>query len=390
MMSATRISTPWLATLNFAKGVSYVVVMVISLLMFRQMGLSVAETTALAALGYLPWVLKCWWKPWTQRMLSPLAWVLLTELLLVVTFTGMAFAFPTLWHVVLLLQLTAWLTAIHNVASDSLSSTATEKPRHRLTRELSRKFAVVIGQGVLVMLAGNLQVFYRHDMLYAWRLMFYLVAGLFLLLFFCHTLLQSGAPKDIIQNSPPRGSWRGALPLFLYPLSQAMIGKVSILFLIDTGSSGGLGLSPQEFGLVMGTVGIIALTVGGLLGTKAIRRFGFATCLWPMTASMFLPGIVYVALSYYQPDNLPLICLGVLVEQMGYGFGFALYLWLLRRISWREQGKSLMALSLMVGTVASGQLQQVLGYNGFFVTALVLSALTVASALMIRKIPTNK
>ena len=383
----------WLATLNFSKGVPYVIVMVISLLMLRQMGFRPAVITLLVGLFYLPWVLKAWWKPYVERLLKGSLWVLATQMLLSVSFAAMAFAFPSDGLVVGLLMLIAWLTAIHNVAVDRLSAKAEDTAHHRMTRELSRKFAVVIGQGVLVMLAGNLQVFYRNDMLYAWRLMFYLVSGLFLLLFFWHALTLLRA-SDVRERptwfSPCMSQPMVIAALFLFPLAQAMIIKVSILFLTDTKSNGGMGLSPQEFGLVMGTVGIIALTIGGLLGNKAIRYFGFMSCLWPMTLLMLVPSVVYVGLSYWQPDNLVVVSICVLLEQMAYGVGFALYLWLLQQIAWREQGKSLMALSLMTGCIVSGFVQEALGYNGFFIASLVISGLMVLSASWLRKIPINK
>lgn len=383
----------WLATLNFAKGVPYVIVMVISLLMLRQMGLAPAVVTLLVGLCYLPWVLKAWWKPYVERLLKASLWVLTSQLLLSISFASMAFAFPSVGLVIGLLMLIAWLTAIHNVAADRLSAKADDKAHHRMTRELSRKFAMVIGQGVLVMVAGNLQVFYRNDMLYAWRLMFYLVSGLFLLLFFWHalTLLRvSDAIGRAVGHTSCKSHPLAFIALFLFPLAQAMIIKVSILFLTDTRSNGGLGLSPQEFGLVMGTVGIIALTIGGLMGKKAIQYFGFSTCLWPMSLSMLVPSVVYMGLSYWQPDSLVAVSICVLLEQMAYGLGFSLYLWLLQQIAWREQGKSLMALSLMTGCIVSGLVQEALGYNGFFVASLVLSGLTVVSTSWLRKIPINK
>ena len=408
-MSTMRVSTLWLASLNFAKGVPYVIVMVISLLMFRQMGLTMAESTGLVALCYLPWVLKCWWKRYVQRLFSDKTWALLTELLLVLVFVGLAFALPVLWRVIVLMQATAWLTAIHNVAIDGLSAKADGKVRHRLTRELSRKLAMVVGQGVLVMLAGNLQVLYRHDMLYAWRLMFYFVAGLFLLLFFWHLVVltvcreysEPAAAHARMSGEPiantradvdmlPEGT--GVLVAFflLYPFAQAMIGKVSILFLTDTSRHGGLGLSPQEFGLVMGTVGIIALTVGGLLGRKFLHLAGFASCKWFMAQSMWVPGMVSASIGYSQPASLMIISACVLTEQLAYGFGFALYLWLLQQISWREKGKSMMALSLLAGCALSGLLQEAQGYSLFFLTALALSGISLVAVAMLRKIPIHK
>jgi len=176
----------------------------------------------------------------------------------------------------------------------------------------------------------------------------------------------------------------GILFLLCYAFVQGMVAKVSVLFLMDTYSAGGLGLSPQEFGFVMGLVGITALTVGGLLGTKAIARFGFARCLWPMTVVMLIPCAVYVALSYWQPRELYVVSFSVLAEQLSYGFGFALYLSFLKHTAHREKGKSLMALSLLLGCLVSGPLLQLMGYNAFFVMSLILSVLTLLSSATLR------
>ena len=116
---------------------------------------------------------------------------------------------------------------------------------------------------------------------------------------------------------------------------------------------------------------------------KAIR-------ILTMTLLMLAPSVIYVGLSYWQPDSLVVVSICVLLEQMAYGVGFALYLWLLQQIAWREQGKSLMALSLMTGCIVSGFIQEALGYNGFFIASLVISGLMVVSASWLRKIPINK
>lgn len=385
-------SVTWLPSLSFAKGMARVMVFVIALLLLFQMGLSVGQTVACVSFCYLPWVLKMWWKPYVDRTLDYRFWILLTQFLLMLAFAVMAFMLSTTWVVVSLLLLISWLTAVHNVAVDGFVRLHPLSLRHSVARELFRRLAVVIGQGVLVMLAGNLQVFYRNDLLYSWRCMIYLVAGLFLLLFFWHwrhtkSTARVSQDEPSAEGARQRGSW---LFLLLFPFSQALLAVLSILFLIDTFHRGGLGLSPQEFGFVMGTVGIIGLTLGGVFGMKAIRRFGFVRCLWPMSLLMVVPGIVYVLLSYWQPAHLLVVCGSVLAEQMAYGIGFSAYLTYLGLISNREQGKSLMALSLMAGGLLSALLQQPLGYNAVFVLALSLGGLTLLSPLLIRNTPINK
>lgn len=380
-------TTIWLSSLYFAKGMPRVVIFVIALLMFRQMGVRMVESLCWVSLFYLPWVLKVWWKPLVDRSRFFRLWILTTQLLLAVCFALLAVSLSASWQVVGILMAVSWLTAVHNVAADGFARLRPLAYRHSIVQELFRKFALIVGQGFLLVLAGNLQVFYRHDMLYAWRVLFYFLSGIFILLFFWHVWMLPRSRREAVDMSVVQQQiflkwWsRDVLFLLFYAFAQAMVGKVSILFLIDTFSNGGVGLSPQEFGFVMGIVGIVALTVGGLLGKKAIAHFGFRKCLWPMTSCMLIPCVVYVALSYWQPQSLMVVGLCVLTEQLTYGLGFSLYLSNLSHIEHREQGKSLMAFSLFLACLVSGPLLRFFGYNGFFVLSLFLSVLTLLSVL---------
>ena len=126
------------------------------------------------------------------------------------------------------------------------------------------------------------------------------------------------------------------------------------------------------------------------LGAKAVGHFGLRQCLWPMTLSMLVPCVVYVALSYWQPRSLMIVGLCVLAEQLTYGFGFAAYLSYLKQIGNREMGKSLMALSLLLGCLVSGLLLQLMDYNAFFVLVQGLSVLTLLSVYFHLFLPMNQ
>lgn len=376
----------WLSSLYFAKGMPRVVVFVIALLLFRQMGFRVAEALCGVSLFYLPWVLKVWWKPFVDTTLTYRHWILATQSLLSLTFALLAFSLSVRWLMWILLIGLSWLTAMHNVAADGFARLRPLASHHSVVQELFRKFSMVVGQGMLLVLVGNIQVFYRRDMLYSWRVLFYLLAGFYLFLLIWHVwmLPRRRTAHHEEQEQAPLIIYHACLSsivfLLCYAFAQGMVAKVSVLFLMENFSGGGLGLSPQEFGFVMGLVGITALTVGGLLGTKTIARFGFARCLWPMTVVMLIPCSVYVALSYWQPRELFVVASSVLVEQLAYGFGFALYLSFLKHTAHREKGKSLMALSLLLGCLISGPLLQLMGYNAFFVTALIVSVLTLLAS----------
>jgi PAT family beta-lactamase induction signal transducer AmpG len=350
------------------------------------MGFRVGEALCGVSLFYLPWVLKVWWKPFVDTTLTYRHWILTTQFLLSLTFALLAFSLSVRWLMWLLLIGLSWLTAMHNVAADGFARLRPLASHHSVVQELFRKFSMVVGQGMLLVLVGNIQVFYRRDMLYSWRVLFYLLAGFYLFLLIWHVwmLPRRRTAHHEEQEQAPLIIYHTCLSsivfLLCYAFAQGMVAKVSVLFLMDTYSNGGLGLSPQEFGFVMGLVGITALTVGGLLGTKTIARFGFSRCLWPMTVVMLIPCGVYVALSYWQPRELFVVASSVLVEQLAYGFGFALYLSFLKHTAHREKGKSLMALSLLLGCLISGPLLQLMGYNAFFVTALIVSVLTLLAS----------
>ena len=383
-------TTMWLSSLYFAKGLPRVVVFVIALLLFRQMGFRVGEALCAVSLFYLPWVLKVWWKPFVDTTLTYRYWILTTQLLISLTFALLAFSLSMRWLMWTLLAGLSWLIAMHNVAADGFARLRPLASHHSVVQELFRKFSMVVGQGMLLVLVGNIQVFYRRDMLYSWRVLFYLLSGFYLFLLIWHVWMLPRRRKALSkkQEQDPTPFYQaylgGILFLLCYAFVQGMVAKVSVLFLMDTYSAGGLGLSPQEFGFVMGLVGITALTVGGLLGTKTIARFGFVRCLWPMTVVMLIPCAVYVALSYWQPRELYVVSFSVLAEQLSYGFGFALYLSFLNHTAHREKGKSLMAFSLLLGCLVSGPLLQLMGYNAFFVMSLILSVLTLLSSATLR------
>ena len=146
-----------------------------------------------------------------------------------------------------------------------------------------------------------------------------------------------------------------------------------LLLLLDPREAGGLGLTTRQVGLAYGTFGILALTVGGILGGLAIARFGLRRMLWPMLLCMHLPNLAYVALAVTRPESFGLVSAAVALEQGGYGFGFAAYLVYMMLVSdgpHRTAHYALctgfMALGMMLPGMVAGKLQDLLGYPGFF------------------------
>ena len=171
--------------------------------------------------------------------------------------------------------------------------------------------------------------------------------------------------------------------MLFYRMPEGLLSKVSALFLVDSTKNGGLGLSDGEFGLVQGTVGVIGLTLGGILGGICASRDGLKRWLWPMVMAITIPDIVYVYLSCALPTDLIVINICIFLEQFGYGFGFSAYMLYLIYYSQGEHKTAhyaictaFMALSMMIPGLFAGALQESVGYQGFFLIVILSCLIT--------------
>lgn len=179
--------------------------------------------------------------------------------------------------------------------------------------------------------------------------------------------------------------------LLLYRLGEAQLVKMVAPFLLDPRARGGLGLSTEMVGIVYGTVGIVALTLGGIVGGWAASRHGLKAWLWPMLFAIHLPDAVFLYLAYAQPHSIAIIQACVVIEQFGYGFGFTamlLYMMYIARGEHRTAHYAIctgfMALGMMLPGMWSGALEDLIGYRHFF---LVVILATIPSFLVALAIP---
>ncbi len=182
--------------------------------------------------------------------------------------------------------------------------------------------------------------------------------------------------------------------LLLYRFGESQLMKMVVPFLLDAREVGGLGLTTGQVGWVYGTMGILGLTCGGLLGGMMASRHGLKAWLWPMVCIIHIPDAIFIYLAYAQPDNLMLISAAVAVEQFGYGFGFTAYMLYMIYIA---RGKhqtahyaictGFMALGMMIPGMWSGWLQELIGYQHFFVWVILA---TIPSFIVVLLIPLDK
>lgn len=405
----------WVPSLSFADGLPLVAVMTVSLIFYKQMGLSNAAITFYTSWMYLPWILKPIWSPFIDLVKTKRWWVLATQMLLGAAFGGVAFTIPTsfwLQGTLFFFWVAAFTGASHCVAADGYYLLALDERQQAWfmgLRQVGERLATIVGQGVLVMVAGNLQVIFRGSIRYSWSLTFYGLAGIFLLLWLWHSQAMPFARDD---HSRPIVSVRSILSGFaltfraflskpnivlalcfimLFRLPEALLSKVSPLFLIDSAHNGGLGLAPQEFGLVQGTVGMIGIIIGSIVGGIAVSRNGLRHWLYPMAVAYSLPPLIYIFLAYVLPESLAMVSVTVFVEQVGIGFGITAYMMFLiyynrgeYRTSHYAIASALTTLSLMLPGLVAGGLEEALGYRRFFIFSLLAVVATWVVTVRVR------
>lgn len=390
----------WIPTLYFFQGLPYVLTASVSIVLYKNLGLSNAAAAFYTSWLYLPWVVKPLWSPVVDILRTRRGWIWTTQFITAAGLASVALTLPTPYFLQLTLAffwLMAFGSATHDVAADGFYILATSEREQAFfsgVRNTSFNLAKITAQGLLVAVAGKLKE-RTGSFALAWSVTFGLAAGGCLCLAIYHRFILPYPASD--KPGPKPG---GAVPpaeflyafssffekpemprllgfLLLYRFGEAQLLKMVQPFLIDPRDRGGLGLSNGEFGLVYGTAGVVALVCGALLGGYLISRGGLRRWLWPMVIAMHLPDAVFVYLSGTQPQSLTLIGACVAVEQFGYGFGFTAYMLYMIYIARGGHPTAhyaictgFMALGMMVPGMWSGWLQEKLGYPHFFIWVL--------------------
>ncbi|MDE6823393.1 MAG: MFS transporter [Duncaniella sp.] len=404
----------WIPTLYFAQGLPYVAVMTISVIMYKRLGLSNTDIALYTGWLYLPWVIKPFWSPFIDIISTKRRWVVTMQWLIGVAFAGIAFALPTPFFFSLTLAvfwLVGFTSATHDIAADGYYMLALTEHQQSLyvgIRSTFYRVATVAGQGLLVILAGMIEDS-TGDIPFAWAVVFGILSALFLLFALYHSwaLPKVEHPANRSLNTA-KAVWDEFVAVFaeffrkkqvgvaiifmlLYRLPEAQLVKLINPFLLDPTAAGGLGLSTGQVGMVYGTVGIIGLTLGGIIGGIVAARRGLKFWLRPMAWSMSLTCLTFVYLSFAVAPSLTVINACVFVEQFGYGFGFTAYMLYLiyfsegrHRTAHYSICTGFMALGMMLPGMAAGWIQETMGYQNFFLWTMVCCAATIGVTYLIK------
>lgn len=380
----------WIPTLYFAEGLPYVLVMTVSVIMYKNLGISNAEIAFYTSWLYLPWVIKPFWSPFVDLLKTKRWWITTMQLLIGAGLAGIAFFLPTTFFfqaTLAVFWLMAFSSATHDIAADGFYMLALNESEQSLfvgIRNIFYRIATITGQGLLIVLAGMLEK-WTGNIPYAWSLVFFVCAGLFIAIGLYHSYQ---LPKPTTDKGASLGSLGNLFKTFfqkkgivlslafilLYRLGEAQLAKLASPFLLDKPEMGGLNLSTEQVGIIYGTIGVIALLLGGIVGGIVASKHGLKKWLWYMVAAMNVPNLVYVYLAFVQPENFWIISSCVAIEQLGYGFGFTAFMLYLIYVA---QGPyqtahyaictGFMALGMMLPGMIAGYLQELMGYDWFFV-----------------------
>ncbi|HUQ28781.1 MAG TPA: MFS transporter [Usitatibacter sp.] len=384
----------WVPTLYFAQAVPYVIAMTVSVVMYKTLGISNTDIALYTSWLYLPWVIKPLWSPLVEMFATKRIWILGMQLAIGTSLALVALTLPVahFFQVSLaVLWLLAFASATHDIAADGFYMLALEQHQQAAfvgVRSAFFRVGMISAQGGLVYLAGALGDF-TGNVGAAWSIVFVVAGGMFALLCGWHRLVLPVPPADhSVEHDDFLRAFASSFASFfrrkriasilafllLFRFAEAQALKLVTPFLLDPRDAGGLGLSTEEVGIVYGTIGVLALTAGGLLGGVVISRDGLRRWLWPMVIAMHVPNLVFVYLALAQPSSIVAICVALAIEQFGYGFGFAAFLLFMVMVSDGPTRTAhyaictgFMALGMMLPGMASGWLEERLGYANFFI-----------------------
>ena len=517
----------WVPSLYYAEGIPYNIAMIISVVMYKTMGISNTAIAFWTSILYLPWILKPIWSPFVDVISTKRNWIIWMQLMLAVTFFGIAATIGLPWYFPLtisILWIVAFASATHDIAADGFYMMGLDEHQQAWyvgIRSTFYRFATITAMGLIVMLAGFIEAntglepvginvktvpytsigkeFNPDSLLitaqpgepkiliypsevqiplydenisqrdstilffalsappdpdqtivvnfgrkegskdisldgpgrfefndknwnipvttnvksdhrlqeeaeakfeatagntpFSWAVSFSVLGFMLLAFTLYHKFAlphpvdtTSGNTRDIFKSYgdifisffKKEGIVPGILFLLLYRMAESQLVKLASPFLLDSQEVGGLALTTAQVGFVYGTIGIIALLIGGLLGGFLAARYGLKKWIWWMAIGINLPNLVYVFMSYVLPDSLFIVTICVAVEQFGYGFGFTGYMLYMIYLS---EGKyktshfalttAFMAFGMMIPGMISGYIQEFLGYQHFFIWVMI-------------------
>ena len=411
----------WVPSLYFAMGLPFVVLNMVSAVLFKDLGISDAQIAFWTSLIMWPWTIKFLWSPFLEIFRTKKFFVVTTQLLSGILFglAALSLHLPSFFAVTIAVSaVVAFSGATHDIAADGVymsELTTQDQAKYIGWQGAFYNFAKLVAPGGLVWLAGWLCDGFSavgassYDAsVRSWTVVLLLLCAALVALGLYHLrALPSGGSAsegrslqdDLIGLREVIGAfftkrhiWYYIAFIIQYRLGDGFVMKIVPLFLKADTASGGLGLTNQQIGLYYGTFGAGAFLLGSLLAGYYIARRGLRRTLFTLCCIFNLPFGVYALLAWFQPSSLWLVGGGIVVEYFGYGFGFVgLTLSVMQQVApGRHQtahyafASGIMNLSVMLTGMASGFLSDLMSYRIFFLAVMLA---TIPAFVITRLVP---
>lgn len=390
----------WIPFLNFASGLPYAIIISVSVIMYKNLGISNEDIGVYTSLLYLPWVIKPLWSPLIELVGTKRKWFLSMQLLISIAFLLVGLAIPTNGFFMMTLAIfwvAAFASASNDIATDGFYLLVLPEDKQSFfigIRSTFYRLSMLAGNGLVVLFAGYLEHKYG-DNTKAWS---YTMIFVGLLMTFITAYNFIFTPKNEINavaDTKEKHQNQNFITVFIsffkkkqiglilafilvFRLGESQLLKMLSPFLLDGKELGGMGLDTEAVGIIYGTFGVGALTLGGILGGIAISKQGLTKWMFPMFLAMHLPIIGFILLAFFHPASIYYIYIVVILEQFGYGFGFTAFMMYLIHVAEGESktahyalATGFMALGMMLPGMLSGHIQKYLGYDNFFIWVLI-------------------
>ena len=429
----------WIPTLYFAQGIPFIFINMVTMVLFTQLGMSETDATLYTGWLYLPWVIKPFWGPIVDIIRTKRWWTVTMQICVAVGLAAIAFTLPlpnkeeiaaglpvnAFMLCLFFYFITAFCSATHDIASDGfymLALNTSEQSMFVGIRSTFYRCANVFGQGGLVILAGILQT-QTGDVALGWKYTVIICAIFFAVVSLYHAFIlpAPAADKAVGGEDSKKKSvgdivkeFSGSFVTFfqkkhvvlamlfmlLYRLPEAQVVKLCQPFLLASRDAGGLGMTQTEVGFAYGTLAIIGLTIGGIIGGIVASKGGLKKWIWPMALATSLNCVAYIILSNVQPSyaeigGKAIIFSAIVLEQFAYGFGFTAFMLYMMyfadgpyKTSHYAICTAFMALGMMLPGMAAGFIkEEMLGnsYVNFFWWVLACNFATWAVTALVRK-----
>lgn len=411
----------WIPTAYFAMGLPFVFLNMVTVLMFKGLGVEDKLITFWTSLILLPWTLKPLWSPFLELFKTKKFFVIATQLITGITFGLVAFSLqlPHFFSIAIgLLAVIAFSGATHDIACDGVymsELSTSDQAKYIGWQGAFYNIAKIVATGGLVYLAGYLIEMYSAGATdgvavlaanrKSWMIILAAMCVVMVVLGIYHMfMLPSGGSAAVQKKRSVRETATELVSvlldffskrhivyyiffIILYRFAEGFVMKIVPLFLKAGRDMGGLGLSEKEIGLYYGTYGAAAFVLGSLLAGYYISARGLKKTLFSLCCIFNIPFMVYALFAAFQPESGILICSGIIFEYFGYGFGFVgLTLFMMQQVAPGKHqmahyafASGIMNLGVMIPGMLSGWVCETLGeffnkpggYEPFFIFVLI-------------------